>query len=274
MHAAIERVVHLRVRIDLLGHVAAGDEDHGRRFRAALHHVEVALKLGALEGNLDALDGVGGELDHLLVVGDAASVQVALLVIGLEARLQHRIHQRRLTPSCGGQVPTAERTVGPARMIAESLTPKPGIREHIRWKSGRAGAVGTPALKRTQRPFFGDRGLSYTYRQEQALRRGSVGTPIPFSSCPVDRNPWRIEGLLPALSLRCHANCRRPSCTSPEDADNRTAPRVDAAALLFTASRALVMGVDNRRFRLFPSLSNRAHARAGHTSVAECACVA
>ena len=34
------------------------------------------------------------------------------------------------TPSCGGQAPTAERTVGPARMIAESLTPKLGIREH------------------------------------------------------------------------------------------------------------------------------------------------
>src|SRR5262245_61372330 len=39
------------------------------------------------------------------------------------------IRQRHLTPSCGGQVPTAERTLDPARMIAESLTPKPGIRE-------------------------------------------------------------------------------------------------------------------------------------------------
>jgi hypothetical protein len=37
--------------------------------------------------------------------------------------------QRHLTPSCGGLTPTAERTVGPARMIAESLTPRPGIRE-------------------------------------------------------------------------------------------------------------------------------------------------
>src|SRR5499433_1653222 len=46
------------------------------------------------------------------------------------------IHQRRLTPSCGGQAPTAERTGGPARMIAESLTPKPGIREHIRGQTG------------------------------------------------------------------------------------------------------------------------------------------
>src|SRR5262249_7347729 len=39
------------------------------------------------------------------------------------------IHQRRLTPSCGGHAPTAERTVGPARMIVESLTPRSGIRE-------------------------------------------------------------------------------------------------------------------------------------------------
>src|SRR6516164_2112840 len=37
--------------------------------------------------------------------------------------------QRHLTPSCGGLTPTAERTVGPARTIAESLTPRPGIRE-------------------------------------------------------------------------------------------------------------------------------------------------
>src|SRR5262249_41082621 len=46
-----------------------------------------------------------------------------------ETPLATLIHQRRLTPSCEGQAPTAERTVGPARMIAESLTPKPGIRE-------------------------------------------------------------------------------------------------------------------------------------------------
>src|SRR5438128_9228431 len=49
-----------------------------------------------------------------------------------ETALATLIHQRRLTPLCGGQAPTAERTVGPARMIAESLTPKPGIREHNR----------------------------------------------------------------------------------------------------------------------------------------------
>jgi len=42
------------------------------------------------------------------------------------------IRQRHLTPSCGGHAPTAERTVGPARMLAESLTPTPGIREQHR----------------------------------------------------------------------------------------------------------------------------------------------
>src|SRR5262245_52219466 len=46
-----------------------------------------------------------------------------------ETALATLIHQRRLTPSCGGLAPSAERTVGPARMVAESLTPRPGIRE-------------------------------------------------------------------------------------------------------------------------------------------------
>ena len=37
------------------------------------------------------------------------------------------IHQRHLTPSCGGHTPTAERTLDPARMFAESLTPRPEL---------------------------------------------------------------------------------------------------------------------------------------------------
>ena len=39
------------------------------------------------------------------------------------------IRQRHPMPSCGGLAPTAERTVDPARTIAESLTSDPGIRE-------------------------------------------------------------------------------------------------------------------------------------------------
>lgn len=41
----------------------------------------------ALEGNLHPLDRIVGELDDLLVVGDAAAVEVALLVVGLEHRM-------------------------------------------------------------------------------------------------------------------------------------------------------------------------------------------
>src|SRR4030095_4572674 len=40
--------------------------------------------------------------------------------------------QRHLTPSCGGRTPHAERTVGPARISLENLTPRPGIREQYR----------------------------------------------------------------------------------------------------------------------------------------------
>src|SRR6516164_6599480 len=63
------------------------------------------------------------------------------------------IRQRRLTPSCGGHAPTAERTVGPARMIVESLTPRPGIREHHRSgadmnrKARLAGSVENDSLR-------------------------------------------------------------------------------------------------------------------------------
>jgi hypothetical protein len=43
------------------------------------------------------------------------------------------IRQRHLTPSCGGHAPTAERTVGPARIVMESLTPKTGIGSRDSW---------------------------------------------------------------------------------------------------------------------------------------------
>src|SRR5215475_13220584 len=67
-----------------------------------------------------------------------------------EAALATLIDQRRRTPSCGGQAPTAERIVGPARMFAESLTPRPGIREQNRPIPGigfcQNISVGQPAI--------------------------------------------------------------------------------------------------------------------------------
>jgi hypothetical protein len=45
--------------------------------------------------------------------------------------LRTLIHQRHPTPSCGGHVPTAERTLDPARMFTESLTPGPELENSL-----------------------------------------------------------------------------------------------------------------------------------------------
>ena len=51
------------------------------------------------------------------------------------------IHQRHLTPSCGGHAPTAERTLNPARMFMESLTPGPELENRLGYsRPGRAGS--------------------------------------------------------------------------------------------------------------------------------------
>ena len=41
------------------------------------------------------------------------------------------IHQRHLTPSCGGHAPTAERTLNPAMMFVESLIPGPELENSL-----------------------------------------------------------------------------------------------------------------------------------------------
>jgi transposase len=46
-----------------------------------------------------------------------------------ETALHTLIHQRHLTPSCGGRAPTAERTLHPARMLTERLTPRPELED-------------------------------------------------------------------------------------------------------------------------------------------------
>ena len=44
-----------------------------------------------------------------------------------QSALHTLIRQRHLTPSCGGARPTAERTMDPARIFTESLTPRPEL---------------------------------------------------------------------------------------------------------------------------------------------------
>src|SRR5271168_1318108 len=53
------------------------------------------------------------------------------------------IRHRHLTPSCGGHVPTAERTLDPARMFLENLTPSPELENNQghEQSSSRARAV-------------------------------------------------------------------------------------------------------------------------------------
>ena len=59
------------------------------------------------------------------------------------------IHQRHLTPSCGGHAPTAERTLNPARMFMESLTPGPEL-ENI------DPPASSYAIMRRARPYRGE----------------------------------------------------------------------------------------------------------------------
>ena len=63
--------------------------------------------------------------------------------------LRTLIHQRHPTPSCGGHVPTAERTLDPARIFTESLTPGPELENSL----GRDAASGLrPGLVRRRPP--------------------------------------------------------------------------------------------------------------------------
>ena len=54
-------------------------------------------------------------------------IALGLAMLKTAKRDSHIKHQRHLTPSCGGYTPTAERTLNPARMFMESLTPRPEL---------------------------------------------------------------------------------------------------------------------------------------------------
>src|SRR6478609_3562757 len=77
--------------------------------------------------------------------------------------------QRHLTPSCGGLTPTAERTVGPARISLESLTPRPGIREHNRHIAAPDVCDGTSAVGESR------------HRIPRRIRWSTGGTLLSFT---------------------------------------------------------------------------------------------
>ncbi len=59
------------------------------------------------------------------------AIALALRCSREQNALHTLIRQRRLTPSCGGRVPTAERTLDPARMFMESLTTGPELENSL-----------------------------------------------------------------------------------------------------------------------------------------------
>jgi hypothetical protein len=98
------------------GSKAANSSGHQRRLLISLHSRTKQSSRRAAEANVPA-----GTLALVrsLLVWRCSTEQNALHTL---------IHQRHLTPSCGGQhAPTAERTLYPARMFAESLTPRPEL---------------------------------------------------------------------------------------------------------------------------------------------------
>src|SRR5262249_21481692 len=70
--------------------------------------------------------------------------------------LRTLIHQRHPTPSCGGHVPTAERTLGPARIFTESLTPGPELENSL----GQQYALGPTRLNGSIAPISAVRQLT------------------------------------------------------------------------------------------------------------------
>ena len=84
-------------------------------------------------------EAVGAEIVRLLQpLGVEAAVHAITECEHQSGEKQRQLELAHLTPSCGGRAPTAERTVSPARMIVESLTLRPGIREQNRLADLRA----------------------------------------------------------------------------------------------------------------------------------------
>ena len=81
VHASAEEGVGEGVGERLLGHVHAGEEEHGRRLAPVPEEVEPALYLDALPGYLHLLDGVVGVAGDLVGALDVLAVEEYLLLV-------------------------------------------------------------------------------------------------------------------------------------------------------------------------------------------------
>jgi hypothetical protein len=131
------------------------------------------------------------------------------------------IRQRRLAPSCGGLAPTAERTVGPARILKESLTPYPGIREQNRSKCDSATTADC-------------------YRVSGVIRKLSLRPKSATSCAPIvtRARPSPMPALLPqrspTKSIQSDSRDRRPLLMT--QTLRRRAKRLEMRASLPTMS--------------------------------------
>src|SRR5262245_33653019 len=121
--------------------MAANSNGHQRRLPIRLHNrtTEFPPTSGRQRPCRDA--GVGAIVLGLAMLKRAKRASHALRTL---------IHQRHLTPSCGGHAPTAERTLHPARMLTESLTPRPELENPARMLT--ESLTPRPELENSQDP--------------------------------------------------------------------------------------------------------------------------
>ena len=120
------------------------------------------------------------------------------------------IHQRHLTPSCGGHAPTAERTLNPARTCLESLDRRPGIRE----QPGSKGGIAGPASYFSSTPEKGHPGVG-----RRCQRRAMNGSQAHYSitSLALTRRFFHIRRRYQSRSRRAlmsmmHRSSRENRC--------------------------------------------------------------
>src|SRR5262245_19076774 len=93
------------------------------------HRVQMVIKGDCQSGGITGQPSSRRPAGDNVPAGTLALVRsfLALRCSSEQHALRTLIHQRHLTPSCGGHAPTAERTLHPARMLTESLTPRPEL---------------------------------------------------------------------------------------------------------------------------------------------------
>src|SRR5262249_13986311 len=93
------------------------------------HRIQMVIKGDCQSGCITGQPSSRRPAGDNVPAGTLALVRsfLALRCSSEQNALHTLIHQRHLTPSCGGHAPTAERTLHPARMLTESLTPRPEL---------------------------------------------------------------------------------------------------------------------------------------------------